>query len=234
MATFVLVHGAWRGGWCWRRVSDVLQARGHRVFAPTLTGLGERSHLFTKDVGLQTHVDDIVNVIRWEELENIVLVGHSYGGMLISAIAEKAGEKIASLVFLDAFIPEDGQAMVDCTHSQTTARWEASLKESGGLWVAPIPAAVFKGNEADREWVDALCVPQPYKSFTDKITLTGARERIAKKAYIRAAVYDSAAFRAYYDRVKNDPAWRTFEIQSGHDVMLDAPDELARVLEEVA
>jgi pimeloyl-ACP methyl ester carboxylesterase len=234
VATFVLVHGAWHGGWCWRRVAERLSARGHRAFTPTLTGLGERSHLLTKDVGLETHIDDVVNVIKWEGLEAVVLVGHSYGGVIISGVAEKAGAAIGSLVFLDAFIPEDGQAMLDCTHPQTAQRWEPSLKESGGLWVAPIPASVFKVNAADAAWVDAQCGPHPYKTFVDKIRLSGARERIAKKAYIRAATYDGAAFRACYERVKNDPAWRAFEIESGHDVMLDAPDELVRILEAVA
>ena len=234
MPTFVLVHGAWHGGWCWNRVADRLRSRGHGVFAPTLTGLGERSHLLTKDVGLATHVDDVANLIRWEGLERIVLVGHSYGGVVISGVAEKAVDSIESLVFLDAFIPEDGESMLDCTHSRTSQRWEASLKESGGLWIAPIPASVFKVNEADRAWVDAQCVPHPYKTFADTVSLTGARERIEKKAYIRAAIYDGSAFRAYYERVKDDPAWRTFEVQSGHDVMLDAPDELVRILENVA
>ncbi|HXF35408.1 MAG TPA: alpha/beta hydrolase [Candidatus Acidoferrales bacterium] len=234
MSTFVLVHGAWHGGWCWNRVADRLRARGHRVFAPTLTGLGERSHLLAKDVGLSTHVDDVVNVIRWEGLDGITLVGHSYGGVVISAVAEKAGANIASLVFLDAFIPEDGESMLDVTHSRTSQRWEESLKASGGLSIAPIPASVFKVNDADRAWVDAQCGPHPYKTFVDTVSLSGARDRIEKKAYIRAALYDSVPFRAYYERVKADPAWQTFEVQSGHDVMLDAPDELVRILENVA
>lgn len=235
MATFVLVHGAWHGGWCWRRVAERLTARGHRVATPTLTGVGEREHLLGKDVYLSTHVDDVANVIRYEELENVVLVGHSYGGFVISGVAEVIEEKIASLVFLDAFVPENGQSMLDCVPPTSSARWKDSIEASGGAWIAPIPAAAFKViDEADRAWVDARCVPHPYQTFRDPIALSGARERIAKKAYIRATIYDSVAYRAYYERLRGQPGWRTFEIESGHDVMVDAPDRLVEILEEVA
>src|ERR1044071_8621006 len=109
--TFVLVHGAWHGGWCWRRVSDILEKRGHKVFTPTLTGLGERSHLLRAGVNVSTHVTDIVNVLKWERLSDVVLCGHSYGGLVVSGVAEQAAGEIASIVFLDAFIPQNGDAM---------------------------------------------------------------------------------------------------------------------------
>src|SRR5215468_3419613 len=108
MATFLLVHGAWHGGWCWRRVSDLLEQQGHKVFAPTMTGLGERSHLLDARINLATHIADIVNVIKWEKLEDIVLVGHSYGGVIISGVAEQMRQSIGSIVFLDAFVPASG------------------------------------------------------------------------------------------------------------------------------
>src|SRR5271166_4434101 len=111
--TFVLVHGAWHGGWCWRRVSDLLENQGHKVFAPTMTGLGERSHLMSKDVVLDTHIADIVNVIKWEDLAGICLVAHSYAGWPVSGAIEEIGDRVASIVFLDAFVPEDGQKGLD-------------------------------------------------------------------------------------------------------------------------
>jgi pimeloyl-ACP methyl ester carboxylesterase len=111
--TFVLVHGAWHGGWCYVRVADLLRAGGHRVVTPTLTGLGERSHLFSGAITLSTHIDDIVNVLRWEDLTNVVLAGHSYGGFVISGVAERVPERIAALVFLDAFVPADGESLWD-------------------------------------------------------------------------------------------------------------------------
>src|SRR5438552_18240524 len=111
--TFVLVHGAWHGGWCWRRVSDLLEKQGHKVFAPTLTGLGERSHLMSKDITLDTHIADLVNVITWEDLNGICLVAHSYGGWPVSGALEQVGDRVSSVVFLDAFVPENGQKSLD-------------------------------------------------------------------------------------------------------------------------
>src|SRR6185295_8288735 len=108
MATYVLVHGAWHGAWCWKRVAKMLRGKGHDVFAPTLTGVGERSHLLRPDVNLDTHIMDVVNEIKWQELSNVVLVGHSYGGMVISGVAEKAAKAIASFVMLDAFHSDNG------------------------------------------------------------------------------------------------------------------------------
>ena len=113
MATFVLVHGAWHGAWCWRRVALLLTRGGHDVFAPTLTGLGERSHLLTPEIDLDTHILDVANEMKWQQINDVVLVGHSYGGMVISAVAEKMEQSIASFVMLDAFFPESGQALID-------------------------------------------------------------------------------------------------------------------------
>lgn len=111
--TFVLVHGAWHGGWCWRRVADILESQGHKVFAPTMTGLGERSHLLTNEINLTTHVTDIANVMKWENLSDVVLVAHSYGGIIASGVAEQLHDKISSIVFLDAFLPEDGETLLE-------------------------------------------------------------------------------------------------------------------------
>src|SRR5580698_7000937 len=113
MATFVLVHGAWHGAWCWRRVAAMLRRNGHDVFAPTLTGVAERSHLLTPHINVDTHILDVVNLMKWQELKDVVLVGHSYGGMVISGVAEKMEKSIASFVMLDAFMPENGQAVID-------------------------------------------------------------------------------------------------------------------------
>jgi pimeloyl-ACP methyl ester carboxylesterase len=113
MANFVLVHGAWHGGWCWNRVAELLRARHHTVFAPTLTGLGERSHLLKPDIDLDTHILDIVNEIKWKDLRDVILVGHSYGGMVVSGAVEKMDKSIAALVMADAFFPADGQSMSD-------------------------------------------------------------------------------------------------------------------------
>src|SRR5262245_4483830 len=124
--TFVLVHGAWHGGWCWRRVADILERQGHKVFAPTLTGLGERSHLMRAGINVSTHATDVVNLIQWEDLAGVVLCGHSYGGMVVSGVAEQVADRIASIVFLDAFVPENGDSMLDLTSQVVREAWKAA------------------------------------------------------------------------------------------------------------
>src|SRR5262245_13994156 len=154
--TFVLVHGAWRGGWCWRRVADLLTAQGHKVFTPTLTGLGERSHLMSAGIRLATHVTDVANVISWEDLNDIVLVGHSYAGFVISGVTEQVSKAVASLIFVDAFVPETGQSLVELTAPATRAVIEAA-RQKGDITVPARPAEFFKVNEKDRAWMDAMC-----------------------------------------------------------------------------
>jgi len=232
VATFVLVHGAWHGSWCWRRVARLLARNGHYVVAPTLTGVCERSHLLTPDIDLDTHILDIVNEMKWQGLDNVVLVGHSYGGMVISGVAEKMEKSISSFVMLDAFMPEDGQAVVDLLSPPV----RDALLPAGHADPTTLPsrsAAIFHVNERDRAWVDAQCTPQPAKTFFQPLTLTGARERIAKKAYIRATTYPSQSF-DFGLATARARGWRTYEVACGHDVMLDMPERLAEILEEVA
>ena len=231
--TFVLVHGAWHGGWCWRRVADLLERRGHKVFAPTLTGLGERSHLMRPGINLTTHIADVVNVIKFEKLTGVVLCGHSYGGFVISGVAEEMRTAIASIVFLDAFLPENGNAMTDLT-SQAVADGIRAAAQKGEISVPPRTAAQFLVNEKDRAWVDAMCRPHPIGTMTDKIALTGARARIGKKAYVRASAYPNPGFDQAYAKLKADPLWRSYQVPCGHDVMVDMPERLAEILMEVA
>jgi pimeloyl-ACP methyl ester carboxylesterase len=230
MATFVLVHGAWHGAWCWRRVERLLAARGHEVFAPTLTGVGERSHLLNADIDLDTHILDVVNLIRWQQLSDVVLVGHSYGGLVISGAAERVRPAIATFVMLDAFHLEDGQSIADVSGITDAI---AAARRDGATTLPPRAAALFKVNEKDRAWVDAQCTPQPIKCFTQKQTLTGARERIANKVYIRTADYPNAMFDSGLATARAK-GWRTYEVPCGHDVMIDSPGRLAEILEEVA
>jgi pimeloyl-ACP methyl ester carboxylesterase len=231
--TFVLVHGAWHGGWCWQRVADRLRGGGHRVFTPTLTGLGERSHLLRTGIDLQTHIADVVNVLKWEGLTDVVLCGHSYGGFVISGVAEEMASAVRSIVFLDAFVPRNGETVQDLTGPAVQDGIRSALQQ-GDLAIPPRPAEAFGVNAADRAWVDRLCVGQPIGTFTDKITLTGARDRIARKSYIRAKSYANPGFDRAYDALKSDPSWRTYDVPCGHDVMVDAPDRLTEILLEAA
>ena len=231
--TFVLVHGAWHGGWCWQRVADRLRGGGHTVFTPTLTGLGERSHLLNGGVGLATHIADVVNVIAWEQLEDVVLCGHSYGGFIISGVAEKKASVIRSIVFLDAFLPRDGESVQQLT-GQSVRDAIAAGQARGDVSIPVRSAEAFGVNPADRAWVDRLCVPQPLATFTDNIKLAGAVDRIARKTYVRATTYANPGFDRALATVKANPAWRCHEVASGHDVMVDQPERLCEILLEAA
>jgi pimeloyl-ACP methyl ester carboxylesterase len=140
--TFILVHGAWHGGWCWRRVADLLQAQGHKVFTPTLTGLGEKSHLRQDETGLDTHVTDILNLIEWEDLSDIVLVGHSYGGMVITGVANALADKIEAIVYLDAFKPDEGDSVASMADPKTSAYMHKLWDDGTRAW-GPLPVDYF-------------------------------------------------------------------------------------------
>lgn len=231
--TFVLVHGAWHGGWCWRRVADLLEKQGHKVYTPTLTGLGERSHLMRADITLDTHITDIVNVVKWEDLTDICLVAHSYGGWPVSGALEQILDRVSSVVFLDAFVPDDGQKGFDFA-SEFSRKGTLEAQQKGEISRPAPPATAFHVNEKDRAWVDSKITPQPLALAFSPIRLTGARERVAKKTYIRAPAYEQPAFDKYYAAKKADPTWRTYEVTSGHDVMVDAPERLTEILLESA
>ena len=229
--TFVLVHGAWHGGWCWRRVADLLEQKGHKAFTPTLTGVGERSHLLSKDINLDTHITDIVNVFKWEDLKDVCLVVHSYGGWPGSGALEQIGDRVASIVWLDAFKPEDGQRGFDHT-SEFSRKGLLAAVEKGEPGRPSPSAEAFRVIDAnDRAWVDSKTTPQPNGVALQPIRLTGARERVPRKTYIRAAQYPQPAFDKALAECKADKTWRTFEATNfGHDVMVDAPGWLVDIL----
>lgn len=233
--TFVLIHGAWHGGWCWGPVADILRAKGHKVYTPSLTGLADRSHLLSMSINLDTHIMDIVNLFKWEDIENACLVGHSYGGWPISGAAEKLEGKIASIVFVDAFVPENGQKVMDLNSAQfQQALLDAIAKGEAGR---PVPKASAFGviDPRNIERVQAKMTPQPTGVSTQPIMLTGARDRIAKKTYIRATGFSQPNFERYYANAKA-AGWHTYAFEgneAGHDVMVDAPVRLAQILEEV-
>jgi pimeloyl-ACP methyl ester carboxylesterase len=223
MATFVVAHGAWAGSWAWTRVSDRLVAKGHRVLVPALSGLGERSHLAGSAINLTTHIDDVVNEVLWKDLTDIVLVGHSYGGFVITGVAEKIAERIGSIVYVDAFIPDDGQAFADFS-----PEWNLPPEA-----LIPAPPAVIGDyrDEADLVWVNEKATPQPAGTFTERVSVTGAYKAISRKTFVQATGWDSP-FKDAVVAFRADKGWSVFEVACGHDIAIEEPDELTRILEK--
>jgi pimeloyl-ACP methyl ester carboxylesterase len=232
--TIVLVHGAWHGGWCYRRVADLLSAAGHRVYTPTLTGLGERSHLLGPSVNLSTHIADITNMIRCEDLQRFVLVGHSYGGMVVTGVADAMTDRVSALVYLDAFLPTAGKSFHDILPPEAAEAQIQSANASNGLSVPPISAAAFNVNEQDRVWVDSLCTPHPLRTLIQPLELTGNYARIANKSYVLATKNPGVLFHGFARSMRNDPSCTSYELHCGHDVMIDLPQETAGIIEEAA
>lgn len=234
MSTYVLVHGAWHGSWCWKRVRKALQARGHEVFTPTLTGVGERSHLLSRQVNLDTHIDDVVNLIQWEELSDVVLCGHSYGGCVISGVADRIPDRIGALVYLDAFVLKNGQCLHDTlTPDQLNMQMEATARDGEGWKVPPIPAEVFGVNANDAAWVNRQCTMQPLATFQQALKLSGKTDGIKNVTFILATGFADSPFPQFYEPA-NAKGWKTLKMACGHDVMLDLPAELTQALDEVA
>ena len=230
MTTFVLVHGAWMGGWCYKRVAPLLRQAGHEVYTPTLTGLGERAHLINRAIDLDTHVQDILGVFRCEELSDVVLCGHSYGGMVVTGVVEQIAAKIRSLIYLDAFVPESGKCVFDYLPAEHSRQMRDDAAQNGeGYKITPISAAAFAVNAQDAAWVDAMCVKQPLATFEQKLEVTGPR--VPKRVYMIAAGWTRPSpFQQFGARFKDDRGWQLVSFACGHDVMVDLPQELADAL----
>ena len=234
MATFVLVQGAWHGSWCWKRVRKALQTKGHDVFTPTLTGVGERAHLLSPQVNLDTHIEDVANLIRWEELSDVVLCGHSYGGCVISGVADRVPDRIGSLVYLDAFVLENGQSLHDTLPpAQRQMQLDLTQQYGEGWKVPPIPAELFAVNNGDRAWVNGQCTMQPIATFQQALKLEGPAYPAARTSFILASGWSDSPFPQFYERARAK-GWNTLSLPCGHDVMLDMPEELTSALVGIA
>lgn len=234
--TFVLVHGAWHGGWCWSRVADRLRAAGHRVFTPTQTGLGERRHLLSKDITIDTFTQDIVNVVEAEELSEIVLVGHSFGGLAISGVADRMPERVRHLVYLDAIIVEGGKSFYDgLPPDMVAARLKIGQETSGGVSMPSPPASSFGVSDPkDADWITRRLTPHPLGTYTSPLLLNRPVGNNLPRTYIACTSPAYAFLDATRRWVRSQPDWRWQEIASGHDAMVMAPEELTRMLVGVA
>jgi len=232
VATYVLVHGAWSGAHTWRKVRPILRGAGHEVFTPSLTGLGERIHLVSPQVTLRTHVQDVVNMVRFEDLRDIVLLGYSYGGMVVTGALEYIADRVRHLVYLDAFVPDDGQSLYDLT-GQTVE------EDFGQSWlVEPLPREYDSPEEA--AWALPRRMPQPRPTFTEPVHLLQPLERYEfTRTYIKATQPPrgqggATAFWDAADRARASAMWRYAEIDSNHMIPNNKPQELADLLLELA
>lgn len=231
--TFVLIHGASHGGWCYDRVAAILRPQGYRVFTPTLAGLAERAAMDARRINLTTHIDEVVELFERENLRDVVLCGHSYGGMVIGGVADQIPDRISNLVFLDAVVPEDGKCMNEYVFPGwlllpiLMAVW---LFGRGYKLTPPPPAAFFKVNKADQAMVNRRLTAHPFATLREKIRIGNNADRIADHTYIYAANWGNPQIAKQYELAKKRKGWKVFEVACGHDVMIDAPNELARIL----
>ncbi len=241
MAAFVLVHGAWHGGWCWRKLTPLLRAEGHEVFTPTLTGLGERAQHAGPEVGLAVHVQDVAGMLEYEDLHQVVLVGHSYGGMVIAGVAGHMPERLAQLVYLDAYVPEDGQAMVDLMPQERRASMEARVRTEGDGWRLPsfshmpweqfVREVYLVTDDDEVRWLAARLGPQPYKTMTEPVRIANVAAKALPRTYIRCLRYPNPAFGRYAELARQpNSGWRCHELPTSHDAMVTMPRQLADLL----
>jgi pimeloyl-ACP methyl ester carboxylesterase len=230
MTDFVLVHGAWHGAWCWRKILPSLWAKGHRAFPVTLTGVGEREHLMSSSIRLATHIDDVAAVIETEELTRVVLVGHSYGGLLITAVADRYAERITRLVYLDAIVPHNGESWSSSHDESARQARRAGIARDGVI--PPPPASAFGLTGADAVWVDRRQRPHPGAVYEDVLHFDEARVAHLARTFVDCTSPALPTIKESRQRVRSEPGWQVIEIATGHDPMISAPDQLLDILEQ--
>jgi len=227
VATFILVHGAGHGGWIWRKVVGPLRALGHEVYTPTLTGCGERCHLVAPEVGLSTQIQDIVNVLEYEDLEDVVLVGHSWAGLVISGVIDRLPHRLAQGINLDGIVPKDGECRFDLTPGAREALGEAWL-------IPPPPAETFGVTDPfDVAWMTERLTPMPVASYTERLRLQNPGRTMVRQSYIHCQGY---LLPAALENIKTislarvrERGWPVYELDAPHDAMVTHPLELLEI-----
>jgi len=244
MANFILVHGAWHGAWCWRDVTQGLIRAGHRAHAVTLTGVGERAHLMSRAITLETHISDVVNAIEMEEMDEVVLAVHSYAGMLGTAVADRMPKRLRHLVYVDAVVPRPGESW-SSTHASATREARLAAAQASPDFSFPPPDPVVFGLQADQyEWVKRRQTPHPGHTYSAALAFDPLRVASVARTFVNCTRPPLATIDAIRPRVVDprfwDGAWlggagvRVVELQTGHDPMVSAPDELTRLLVDCA
>ncbi|MFY9965704.1 MAG: alpha/beta fold hydrolase [Nitrososphaeraceae archaeon] len=231
MTIYVLVHGSCHGGWCWKKLIPLLNRNGHNVYTPTLTGLGERSHLVNKSIVLDTHILDIVQLLEYEDLDEVILAGHSYGGLVIGGVTEKVSHRVQRLVFLDAYIPQDNKSAFDIIPGLETIYKERRLEEEGKEWLVKsyTPEEFGVTNPDDIKWMSSRLSPMPWHTHDQPIRITNMNFQTLPKSFISFSEFGHSQFKTQ----KSDVGWDYHELMSGHDAMITAPNELVKLLESL-
>lgn len=227
MAIFVVAHGAWSAGWAWKKMRPLMRTAGHEFWTPTYTGVGERVHLANPSVDLDTHIQDVIGVLEFEDLRDIVLVGHSYGGMVATGIADRARERIAQLIYLDAFVPENGKCLLDYVGEDGKKRRQSAEDD----WRVPPNPMPPDTPQADQDWAMPRRVPQPVKTFATPIRLSGTTPPPRTYIYCRRAA-PGDPFRQFAERAQRE-GWGYFELDASHNPHITMPEELASLFNKI-
>jgi len=227
--TFLVAHGAWSAGWSWKKMHPLMRKAGHELVTPTYTGLGEREHLASPTNDLETHIQDMLGVIKYEDLSNIVLVGHSYGGMVATGVADRVPDRISHLIYLDAFVPRSGQSQLDLNPPVVRQRMEDSARKGDGWRVAPNPSPPDTSPE-DLRWINERRLPQSIKCFEMPLVLTRG-EPVIPRSYIYCTRTTPAdPFAQFANRARTEKGWRYFELDASHSPQITVPEKLMALL----
>jgi pimeloyl-ACP methyl ester carboxylesterase len=234
VTVFVVAHGAWSAGWAWKKMRPLLRAAGHELWTPTYTGLGERAHLASATIDLDTHIADVIGVLEMEDLRDVALIAHSYGGMVATGVADRARERVAQLIYLDAFVPRDGQCLFDLQPPDARARMRELARTDGEGWRLPPTQMPADTPDADVAWASGRRRPQPIRTFEQPLRLAdNAAPRPRSYIYCqRSAPAD--VFRQFAERAQRESGWRYFEVDASHNPHITAPQALLDLLVKIA
>jgi len=230
---FVLLHGAWHGGWVWQHVTPLLREAGHEVHSPTLTGVSDRAHLLSPHVGLGTHIQDVVALIEAYDARDVVLVGHSYAGQVVTGVADRIPDRLAKRVHLDAFVGDDGDAAIDLLPERIAGHYRESVAGTGFDWLIPVRSLGVLGVEeqSDLDWLGPRLTPHPWLTYTEPLRLTGKADQVPG-VFIECTDW-MRVFTPHAERAAAR-GWPVHEIATGHEAMVTAPDQLAELLLQIA
>ncbi len=234
MSTFVVAHGAWSAGWAWKKMHPLMRERGHRLVTPTCTGLGERSHLAHAGIDLNTHITDIANVLHCEDLHDVVLIGHSYGGMVATGVADRVPERISQLIYLDAFVPLNGQSLLSLQSEANRQQVRELARTHGDGWLVPANPLPPDTAADDATWAMPRRFKQPLQTFEQPVQLTGRADSMPKTYIYCQQSGPGDVFRQFADRARKTAGWRYFEMNASHNPHITVSVELAQLLDGIA